>query len=425
MSRWIGASILVLGALLGISGPAAATPPGAPGTPTGVVGNGQVALTWTLGAAGAGVVGYCIDMSTNGGTTWQRQVDCVDAPDTTETIGGLTNGTSYRFRVWGYNASNEIGADSIMSAALVPTSSGAVTVPGTPTNVGGTVGNEHVNLTWAAPSANGAPAVVKYLIAMSVDSSPYFAAVTTDNASTSFDVNDLINGRSYRFKVAAVNTNGRGAFSAESAVFEPSTPRAVWKPTVLPGDRQATVSWGPPPSFPPEGFFVGWQVIRDGTGAVVCDEPQLATRSCTVRGLDNGVPVQFRVRVVWSLGPGSGSLSDSSDPVTPNPPAGPMPSSLACAGRPATVNIGAGQQPTAGDDVIVGTPGNDVIVAGGGNDVVCGGDGNDVLKGGGGNDRLLGGGGVDKLIGGGGKKDVCVGGPAKDAAKKCEKARSL
>jgi predicted outer membrane repeat protein len=96
-----------------------------------------------------------------------------------------------------------------------------------------------------------------------------------------------------------------------------------------------------------------------------------------------------------------------------------------CVGLPVTVNIGAGQLPTQGADVILGTPANDVILALGGNDVVCGGAGNDVLKGGAGNDKLVGEGGKDRLVGGAGRKDVCKGGPARDRAKKCEKVRSL
>lgn len=109
---------------------------------------------------------------------------------------------------------------------------------------------------------------------------------------------------------------------------------------------------------------------------------------------------------------------------TPVPTGAPVPSAL-CGGSAVNVDLAKGQQPTAGSDVILGTPGNDVIVAGGGNDIVCGGAGNDVLNGGSGNDLLLGESGKDKLVGGGGKKDVCKGGPQKDIAKKCEKARSL
>jgi len=71
-----------------------------------------------------------------------------------------------------------------------------------------------------------------------------------------------------------------------------------------------------------------------------------------------------------------------------------------CGGQTVTVDIGAGDLPTEGDDVIVGTSGPDTINALGGNDIVCGLAGDDTLLGGLGNDRLIGQGGDDFLDGG-------------------------
>lgn len=88
---------------------------------------------------------------------------------------------------------------------------------------------------------------------------------------------------------------------------------------------------------------------------------------------------------------------------------------LACGGATVTVDIGAGQVPTDGDDVIMGTAGDDVIAAGPGDDIVCGlggndsiwgQDGNDVLFGGAGMDRIRGGDGDDRLLGGAGADDL-------------------
>jgi streptogramin lyase len=68
-----------------------------------------------------------------------------------------------------------------------------------------------------------------------------------------------------------------------------------------------------------------------------------------------------------------------------------------CVGATATVNIAAGDRPTAGDDVIVGTPDDDVIDGRGGNDRICGRGGNDTLNGGGGRDQVYGAGGEDTV----------------------------
>jgi Ca2+-binding RTX toxin-like protein len=86
---------------------------------------------------------------------------------------------------------------------------------------------------------------------------------------------------------------------------------------------------------------------------------------------------------------------------------------LQCAGRAVTVDLNEGERPTAGADVILGTPGDDKISSGGGADIVCGGTGNDVIDTGAGNDRLTGRTGTDRLDGGGGS-DKTFGGDSND-----------
>lgn len=85
-----------------------------------------------------------------------------------------------------------------------------------------------------------------------------------------------------------------------------------------------------------------------------------------------------------------------------------------CGGYPVTVDLAAGETPTDGDDVIVGTSGPDVIAAGPGNDVVCGGDGDDKIWGQAGDDMLFGEGGADRLRGGDGNDSLRGGDGADD-----------
>ncbi len=76
------------------------------------------------------------------------------------------------------------------------------------------------------------------------------------------------------------------------------------------------------------------------------------------------------------------------------PGAGPLPR---CNGLVVTVDIGAGDVPTEGPDVILGTKGADVINALDGDDTICGLGGEDVITGGGGLDTFLGGEGEPQL----------------------------
>lgn len=80
-----------------------------------------------------------------------------------------------------------------------------------------------------------------------------------------------------------------------------------------------------------------------------------------------------------------------------------------CDGKPATVQLGLGQEPTDGDDVIVGTAAGESINAGGGNDVICALAGYDSLSGGDGNDRLFGEGSNDVINGGAGNDSISGG----------------
>jgi len=64
-----------------------------------------------------------------------------------------------------------------------------------------------------------------------------------------------------------------------------------------------------------------------------------------------------------------------------------------------TVDIGAGQSPTDGDDRILGTEGPDLINGLDGDDIICGGGGEDIITGGRGDDYIDGQAGNDNLNG--------------------------
>jgi len=97
----------------------------------------------------------------------------------------------------------------------------------------------------------------------------------------------------------------------------------------------------------------------------------------------------------------------------------PAPTGTRCNGVAVTVDLAAGDQPTGGPDVILGTRGADRITGRGGADIICGLGGSDTLIGGGGSDTLIGGGGSDTLNGGRGT-DTCNGGRGRDSITKCE-----
>ena len=93
--------------------------PGAPTAVTPVAGNAQVALTWTAPASDGGspVTDYKIEYAVSPpGTSWTPFSDTVST-STGATVTGLTNGTSYVFRVAAVNSVGDSAWSTASSAA--------------------------------------------------------------------------------------------------------------------------------------------------------------------------------------------------------------------------------------------------------------------------------------------------------------------
>ncbi|HEX3901131.1 MAG TPA: fibronectin type III domain-containing protein [Mycobacteriales bacterium] len=112
------------------------TPPGAPSAPTNVAGvgsNGQATVQWTAPSTvgSSPIIGYNVEVSSNGGSTWiAGPTSALVSTATTAVVSGLSNGTSYTFRVAAINIAGT-GPFSVPSAPVtIQTGSGA---GGTPT----------------------------------------------------------------------------------------------------------------------------------------------------------------------------------------------------------------------------------------------------------------------------------------------------
>jgi hypothetical protein len=224
-------------------------------------------------------------------------------------VTGLTNGTSYVFKVTAINT----GGVGVPSA---PTSVTPKRVPDAPTGIAATYGPASAAVTWLAPVNNGGATISSYKAV----ASPGGQFCTTSTRACT--VTGLTNGSSYTFTVTATNVVGT---SASSVVSNSVTPRAA--PSIPRsvngsfGNTTATVSWDIPSS---DGAspITGYRVSSVPSSQICNTDPD--TFTCTITGLTNGTTYQFFVYAINAEGSSAGSSSVAIVPATyPGAPAAP------------------------------------------------------------------------------------------------------
>ena len=288
------------------NGPVSATatvlvPATAPTSPQGLVvasvASGQAALTWTAPAdnGGSPVTAYVVQVKVTGqADSTYRQVGTTAAPGFTVT--GLTNGTSYTFRV---AAQNGVGVGPFAtSAPATPWPQAAA-----PTRLTGTAGNGLVSLVWTAPALVAGQQILDYVVQYRAYAAGVPGAWTTiaDGVSTAARASLVIaNGITYDFRVAAVTTgNVVGLFSTASLPLTPFSPTAVPSaPTGVTATRTAAgtvrLSWSPVAANaggPTSGYVVQYALSGSSTWVTL----NTTATSATISRLIAGRGYSFRI----------------------------------------------------------------------------------------------------------------------------------
>jgi alpha-tubulin suppressor-like RCC1 family protein len=191
--------------------------------------------------------------------------------------------------------------------AVAPPAAASGTVPGPPTKVSATPGNQSVIVKWSAPLHNGGRPITGYTVL----ATPGSRTCTTTGGS-SCTLRSLINGDTYTVRVKAKNANGFGpnapAVSAKAGV--PLAPTGVG---VIAEHAQATVGWTAPSD---NGSAITKYTVVSTPGSETCTTS--GAKFCTVRGLTNGTAYQFEVSATNARGTGAGSSPSRS--ITPTGP---------------------------------------------------------------------------------------------------------
>lgn len=310
-----GARTVVVEASNGIGSPARVsvqiTVEGPATAPVGVSaapGDARVTLTWSAPGDDGGrpVAGYAVEGSTDGGASW-GPVGSPAVTGTSAVVSGLTNGTGYLFRVAAVTA--------LGTGAWAPTSS---TTPRTtapaPAGLTGTRGDAQVLLSWPAPSGDGGSPVTGYAVEVSADGGGTWSPATSVPAGQrTAHLPGLTNGTAYRFRVAAVNAAGTGAWSPELALTPATAPGAPSGLTASPGDGWADLAWTAP-AADGGSAVTGYSVLLAADGSSTWTSwgapGSVAGTSTRVTGLANGTTYAFRVAAVNGTG-AEGAWSDA------------------------------------------------------------------------------------------------------------------
>lgn len=227
----------------------AAVTPSSPVSRPGVVksltavrtGSGTATVTWQApdDTGGAAISQYELQFRIGNSGSWSNADDTTAPGVRTYGFTGLTNGSSYFFRV---AARNSAGLADWVSTqqAVIPG-----TVPGKVTGVNATPGSGQVALAWTAPSGNGY-AILDYRVEYKLASAANWTLIDDTSTATSFTVTGLANDSAYQFRIRAHNQLGSGDYS-DTASATPTASSA--SPTPSPtGSASPTTSPSPTPS---------------------------------------------------------------------------------------------------------------------------------------------------------------------------------
>ncbi|MGI0088619.1 MAG: fibronectin type III domain-containing protein [Nitrosotalea sp.] len=203
-------------------------PPSAPQNLRATAGNAQVALSWIAPSnnGGSSIIGYMIEKSTNGGTTWTTIVANTGSAGTTYSDTGLVHSTTYTYRV---SAINSVGTSSPSNTATATTFN---VVPTPPTGLTATANLLQINLSWNAPSDNGGTPITGYMIERSTDNGNTWSTLVanTGKTGTTYSDTNVLPLTTYTYRVSAINSVG----TSEPSNTASATPVGATTPPSLP-----------------------------------------------------------------------------------------------------------------------------------------------------------------------------------------------
>lgn len=292
--------------------------PTAPLNFSGVSANTQITFSWQVPTSNGGspITGYKIADSTDA-----IVYDGTGNTAITTTITGLTNGTSYIYKI---SALNSRGASSYSAPITI-----IAGLPATPTGFSAVAGDKSVTLSWSASSGNGS-SIVGYRVFLSsgvlyeadgttvftpagplynssgalvVDTSTVYSTTSGLTITLSSNFN---NGVQYTFAVYGANTYGQSSLPTFVSVT-PGLPDTPTNLTASTGNSFVALSWTAPSSgLTPSSYLISYSTTSISSSST----------NAIINGLTNGSPYTFKVNSVNANGNSVNYVSISATPFT-------------------------------------------------------------------------------------------------------------
>ena len=196
------------------------TVPGAPGTPTVVIGAGSAAVTWTAPSSNGGlsITSYNVYNATSNALVCSYTVP-VGTSANTCTATGLSPGTSYTFYVKAVNPTGTSAQSASSTAATTPTApTASATITSTTSS-----SYQTQTLVWSAVTATGGLPILSYTAYATAVNTPITAtgtaslssmksctySVPTSGATNTCTITGLSDNTQYWFFVLATNLVGQ------------------------------------------------------------------------------------------------------------------------------------------------------------------------------------------------------------------------
>ncbi len=272
--------------------------PSAPVEPRAIVGNGTVQLHWGRPAEDGGDNEFVYLVWRE--PLFEGELDVMPSLETFFVDYNVTNGITYRYRIQATNAAGFGPRSDVIYAT-------PLTLPDPPGSFVLAPGERSIELSWDFPIETGGSPVVEFIVYRGETPEYLEPYVTIDADIPHYIDEDVIEGQTYYYMVAAVTEAGEGLATPVMSA------RAIGPPTrpldlkAAAGDSEVTLTWSEPERDGGRALW-GYVVLRSEVDDGMTEIARLGvTLSFTDVGLENGRTYHYQVAAYNSINDGPGS----------------------------------------------------------------------------------------------------------------------